>query len=71
MFFSLYKVLTVTIEMRHAPFMGWIKDLSAPDPTTIWNLFGILPYNPLAPDVVHAVTTLPRSSAARYWACCT
>src|SRR4029450_2771385 len=38
-FFSLYKVLTVTIEMRHAPFLGWIQDLSARDPTTVWNLF--------------------------------
>jgi len=43
-FFSLYKVLFVTIEMRHAPFFGWIKDLSAPDPTSILNLFGLLPY---------------------------
>jgi YidC/Oxa1 family membrane protein insertase len=45
-FFSLYKVLSVTIEMRHAPFMGWIRDLSARDPTTIWNLFGLIPWNP-------------------------
>ena len=45
-FFALYKVLFVTIEMRHAPFFGWIKDLSAPDPTTIFNLFGLLPYDP-------------------------
>ena len=43
MFFSLYKVLFVTIEMRHAPFFGWIHDLSAPDPTTLFNLFGLLP----------------------------
>ena len=42
-FFSLYKVLFVTIEMRHAPFFGWIQDLSAPDPTHIFNLFGLLP----------------------------
>ena len=42
-FFALYKVLFVTIEMRHAPFFGWIHDLSAPDPTTIFNLFGLLP----------------------------
>ena len=41
-FFSLYKVLFVTIEMRHAPFIGWITDLSAPDPTSILNLFGLL-----------------------------
>jgi YidC/Oxa1 family membrane protein insertase len=43
-FFALYKVLFVTIDMRHAPFFGWIKDLSAPDPTSIFNLFGLLPY---------------------------
>ena len=42
-FFSLYKVLFVTIEMRHAPFYGWIRDLSAPDPTSVLNLFGLLP----------------------------
>lgn len=45
-FFSLYKVLYVTIEMRHAPFYGWIHDLSAPDPTSWINLFGMLPFNP-------------------------
>jgi len=45
-FFALYKVLYVTIEMRHAPFYGWIKDLSAPDPTTIFNLFGLIPWTP-------------------------
>ncbi|HXS07189.1 MAG TPA: membrane protein insertase YidC [Rhizomicrobium sp.] len=44
-FFSLYKVLYVTIEMRQAPFYGWIHDLSAPDPTSILNLFGLLPYH--------------------------
>lgn len=45
-FFSLYKVLFVTIEMRHAPFFGWIKDLSAPDPTNLFNLFGLLAFDP-------------------------
>jgi YidC/Oxa1 family membrane protein insertase len=45
-FFSLYKVLIVTIEMRHAPFFGWIQDLSAPDPTSIFNLFGLIPFTP-------------------------
>lgn len=45
-FFSIYKVLYVTIEMRQAPFYGWIKDLSAPDPTTIFNLFGLIPFSP-------------------------
>jgi len=43
-FFALYKVLFVTIDMRHAPFFGWIKDLSAPDPTSVFNLFGLLPF---------------------------
>ncbi len=43
-FFALYKVLFVTIEMRHAPFFGWIKDLAAPDPTSLFNLFGLLPF---------------------------
>ena len=42
-FFALYKVLYVTIEMRHAPFFGWIQDLSSPDPTSIFNLFGLIP----------------------------
>jgi YidC/Oxa1 family membrane protein insertase len=45
-FFSLYKVLFVTIEMRHAPFFGWIRDLSAPDPTNLFNLFGLIPWHP-------------------------
>jgi YidC/Oxa1 family membrane protein insertase len=45
-FFSLYKVLFITIEMRHAPFCGWIHDLSAPDPTNIFNLFGLIPFDP-------------------------
>ena len=45
-FFALYKVLFVTIEMRHAPFFGWIQDLSAPDPTSLFNLFGLIPWTP-------------------------
>ena len=49
-FFALYKVLFVTIEMRQAPFYAWIRDLSQPDPTNVFNLFGLLPFNP---------TTLP------------
>ena len=49
-FFALYKVLFITIDMRHAPFFGWIKDLSAPDPSNVFNLFGLLSYDP---------TTLP------------
>lgn len=47
-FFALYKVLYITIEMRHAPFYGWIRDLSAPDPTSIFNLFGLIPWTPPA-----------------------
>jgi YidC/Oxa1 family membrane protein insertase len=50
-FFALYKVLFVTIEMRHAPFFGWISDLSAPDYTTIFNLFGLIPWDP--PSMLH------------------
>lgn len=45
-FYALYKVLFVTIEMRHAPFFGWIRDLSARDPTNIWNAFGLIPWDP-------------------------
>jgi YidC/Oxa1 family membrane protein insertase len=45
-FFALYKVIFVSIEMRHAPFFGWIQDLAAPDPTTLFNLFGLLPWSP-------------------------
>jgi YidC/Oxa1 family membrane protein insertase len=51
-FFALYKVLFVTIEMRHAPFFGWIKDLSAPDPTSVFNLFGLLPFDPAQIPVI-------------------
>jgi YidC/Oxa1 family membrane protein insertase len=47
-FFALYKVIFITIEMRHAPFFGWIKDLSAPDPTNIFTLFGLIPWDPTA-----------------------
>ena len=53
-FFALYKVLYVSIEMRHAPFFGWIKDLSEVDPTSIFNLFGLLPYSTaLIPDFLN------------------
>ncbi|MFL5109315.1 MAG: membrane protein insertase YidC, partial [Microvirga sp.] len=51
-FFALYKVLFVTIEMRHAPFFGWIRDLAAPDPTTVFNLFGLLPFDPTVVPVI-------------------
>ncbi len=49
-FFALYKVIFITIEMRHAPFFGWIHDLSAPDPTSIFTLFGTLPIGPYLPN---------------------
>jgi YidC/Oxa1 family membrane protein insertase len=54
-FFSLYKVLYVTIEMRQAPFFGWIRDLSAPDPTSFLNFFGVFPYSipAFVPAVLH------------------
>ncbi|MBX9759332.1 MAG: membrane protein insertase YidC, partial [Beijerinckiaceae bacterium] len=51
-FFALYKVIFITIEMRHAPFFGWIHDLSAPDPTNLFNLFGLLPFDPTHLPVV-------------------
>jgi len=50
-FFSLYKVLFVTIDMRQAPFYGWIRDLSAPDPTSLFTLFGLIPIQ--LPDLLH------------------
>ena len=51
-FYSLYTVLYITIEMRHAPFFGWIQDLAAPDPTNIFTLFGLIPWHPEALPVV-------------------
>ena len=50
-FFALYKVLFISIDMRHAPFFGWIQDLSAPDPTSLFNLFGLLPF--AVPEFLH------------------
>ncbi len=47
-FFALYKVIFITLEMRHAPFFGWIRDLSAPDPTNVFTLFGLIPWDPTA-----------------------
>jgi len=55
-FFSLYKVLFVAIEMRQAPFFGWVQDLSAPDPTSWMNLFGLLPFE--APDPASFIAIL-------------
>jgi YidC/Oxa1 family membrane protein insertase len=58
-FFSLYKVIYITIEMRQAPFYGWIHDLSAPDPTNIFNLFGLIPFDPSTLSPFLAVGALP------------
>jgi YidC/Oxa1 family membrane protein insertase len=67
-FFSLYKVLLVTIEMRQAPFFGWIHDLSAPDPTQLLNLFGLLPYSipAFVPAILH-VGVWPVLMGASQW----
>jgi len=54
-FYSLTKLFTVTIEMRHAPFFGWIHDLSAPDPTTFVNLFGLIPWDPSTTPLIGAI----------------
>ncbi len=45
-FFAIYKMLLISLEMRHQPFFGWIKDLSAQDPTSIFNIFGLIPWDP-------------------------
>jgi len=57
-FFSLYKVIFVTLELRHAPWLGWINDLSAPDPSSILNLFGLIPLTPPGPESVLAIISL-------------
>ncbi|KMK68221.1 membrane protein insertase YidC [Puniceibacterium sp. IMCC21224] len=57
-FFSLYKVIFVTLELRHAPWIGWIRDLSMPDPSSILNLFGLLPFAPPDPTSFLAVISL-------------
>ena len=63
-FFALYKVLFVSIEMRHTPFYGWIRDLSAPDPTTVFNLFGLIPWTP--PDML-LIGVWPLIMGATMW----
>ncbi len=57
-FFSLYKVIFVTLELRHAPWVGWITDLSAPDPSSILNLFGLLPFAAPDPSSLFAIVSL-------------
>ncbi|MGL4236092.1 membrane protein insertase YidC [Tabrizicola sp.] len=55
-FFALYKVIFVTIELRHAPFFGWLTDLSAPDPSSIFNFFGLLPWDaPVQGTILHLI----------------
>jgi YidC/Oxa1 family membrane protein insertase len=58
-FFALYKVIFITIEMRHAPFYGWIKDLSAQDPTNLFNLFGLVPFDPASLNPALHMGALP------------
>jgi YidC/Oxa1 family membrane protein insertase len=67
-FIALYQVLYVTIEMRHAPFFGWIRDLSAPDPTSVLNLFGLLPYSVLLPIVFTFMLAPFAAGLVIYWA---
>lgn len=69
-FYALYKTLFVTIELRHEPFIFWIKDLSAPDPTSVFNLFGLLPYDPTALPLIGAflgIGVLPLMMGAAMW----
>lgn len=69
-FYALYKTLFVTIELRHAPFALWIKDLSAPDPTSIFNLFGLIPYDPTAIPMIGAflgIGVLPLLMGVAMW----
>ncbi len=64
-FFALYNVLLVTIEMRHAPFFGWVKDLSSADPLNIFNLFGALPFDP--PMILPALGLWPILMGVSMW----
>lgn len=64
-FFALYKVLYGTIEMRHTPFFGWIQDLSAPDPTNIFNLFGLIPWTP--PEFIPVIGIWPLIMGFTMW----
>ncbi len=69
-FYALYKTLFMTVEMRQAPFVLWIKDLSAPDPTTIFNLFGLLPFDPTSAPVIGAflgIGVLPLLMGVAMW----
>jgi YidC/Oxa1 family membrane protein insertase len=64
-FFALYKVLFVTIEMRHTPFYGWIQDLSAPDPMNLFTAFNMIPWDP--PALIPAIGIWPILMGASMW----
>ncbi|MAR79547.1 MAG: membrane protein insertase YidC [Rhodospirillaceae bacterium] len=64
-FFAIYKVLFVTIEMRHAPFFGWIQDLSAPDPLNLFTLFGVIPWTP--PSFIPIIGIWPLLMGISMW----
>ena len=69
-FFALYKTLFVTLELRHEPFIGWIRDLSSPDPTNIFNLFGLIPFDPTTLPIIGAflgIGILPIIMGASMW----
>ena len=69
-FFSLYKVLVVSLELRHAPFFAWVQDLSAPDPTSILNLFGLLPWDTPGADsffVIFSIGVWPVLMGLSMW----
>jgi YidC/Oxa1 family membrane protein insertase len=57
-FFALYKTVFISLDARHAPFFGWIQDMSAPDPTSMWNLFGLLPYDPAGLPILGGVLAI-------------
>jgi YidC/Oxa1 family membrane protein insertase len=57
-FFSLYKVIFVTLELRHAPFVGWLKDLSVPDPSSLLNLFGLMPWDAPGPNSFFVILSI-------------
>jgi YidC/Oxa1 family membrane protein insertase len=68
-FFSLYKVIVVTLELRHAPFFGWVRDLTAPDPSSWINLFGLLPYDvpELGPLQLFSIGVYPLAMGVTMW----
>lgn len=69
-FFALFKVLSIAIELRHAPFFGWIPDLSSKDPTTVFNLFGLLPFDPTSWPLIGgmlAIGAWPILYGASFW----